>query len=240
MIKGPPMAPEVSFFNRLVSYLAELRPIEAKLVSLSGFPIERARNHVAKKVLSHHPDYVVVQFGSTDAIAALRRFVLERLGMGRKPAVERGLAAPTNRPEIWREANTLDVARWFVRGTVARCLGVPSRTPREVYRQSMSAIASELLAGGATPLILTPFRFGDAWSDHYSEQFAQDVEQLAETMGFVAVNGQKALRQYPARKVLLANGYHLSAFGHEVIAKELFRAISKVLPPKTCQRPAGS
>jgi hypothetical protein len=225
MISGYPMAPEVSFFNRLVGHLAATRPVEAKIVSLPSFPIDRARRHLAKRVLSWHPDYVVVQFGTTDAGAVLQRYLIKRLGIGKKSLTERGLSALSNRPGPWRAATFADMARWFVKGAIARLLRVPPRTSREIYCQSASAIASEIMASGARPLLLTPFCFGDAWSEHYAKQFSEDLEQLARTKRFLVVNGLKALRKYPHRKVLLANGCHLSSFGHEVIAKELLRVI---------------
>jgi hypothetical protein len=223
MITGYPLTPEVSFFNRLAGYLATTRPVEATVVSLPGFPIDRARRHLAKKVLSLHPDYVVVQFGTSDAIAPLQRYLAQRLGIRRKLQADRGLAAPAIRASARRAATSLDLVRWFVKGIVARVLRVPPRTPREVYRESVAAIASGILASGAKPIILTPFRFGDAWSEHNGKQFSGDIEQLARSMGFAAVDGRKPLRRYPVRKVLLATGDHLSAFGHEVIAKELLR-----------------
>ncbi len=228
MITGFPLGPEVSFFSRLVKAVAAERPVEAEVVSLAGFPIYRARGHLAKQVLRHKPDYVVVQFGTTDAIAALQRYLAERLRKGRKAKQHKGLVDPEKSHISSRGANPVDVIRWSMKALLARWLRVPPRTSLEVYKQSLSAIATEIMASGAHPIVLTPFRFGDQWSAHYGEQFAAAAEELASSLGFVVINGPEVLRPYPLQKILLANGYHLSAFGHEVIAQELLKRFSEL------------
>jgi len=210
MVAGYPFPQEFSFFSRLVEELAAVRSVDAKVVSLSGFLIDRARRHLAAKVLSHHPDYVVVQFGSSDAIAELQRYLRRRLGRLRKASARKGLSAAANNPSPVRAASLAFSVRWRVKGLIARWLRVPPRTPRQVYRQSVAAIASEIIASGGKPIILTPFLFGDSYSNEFGAQYAADVENLGRELGFAVVNSQQVLRQYPACEVLLADGFHLS------------------------------
>lgn len=228
MMMGFPLGPEASFFSRAVKALALHRPVEAKVVSLAGFPIDRARKHLAKQVLRHQPDYVIVQFGTTDAIAALQKFLADKLRRGRQPQKNQGLRGGEEIRISGRRANTLDMVRWSVKAVLARWLGVPPRTSLEVYKQSLSAIAKEIMASGARPIVLTPFRFGDRWSAHYGEQFAAAARELASSLGFAVINGPEVLRPYPLREILLANGYHLSAMGHEIIGQALLRKISQL------------
>jgi hypothetical protein len=86
-------------------------------------------------------------------------------------------------------------------------------------------MVTEMKAAGARPIVLTPFRSGDSWSNHLGEQFSADIEALAGELGFDTVNGQHLLREFPVRQVLLADGFHIAELAHAVIAKELFRVI---------------
>jgi len=225
MTVGYPLPQEVSFFSRLIKELAAVRPVEAKVVSLKGFLIDRARRHLAAKVLTHHPDYVVVQFGSLDAFALLSEHLRQRLGRPRKAPARKGLAPAANNQSPLLAASLAHSLRWRVKGRISSWVRVPPQTSRQVYGQSVAAIASAIIAGGGRPVVLTPFLFGDSHSNQIGAQFAADVEDLGRGLGFAVLNGQQALRQYPAREVLLADGFHLSELGHAVIAKELFRII---------------
>jgi len=180
---------------------------------------------VAAKVLPLHPDYVVVQFGSLDAFAWLKEYVRQRLGRPRKAPARKGLAPAASNRSLIRAASLARLLRWRAKGRIASWIRVPPRTSRPVYRESIAAIASAIIAGGGRPIVLTPFLSGDRCSNQFGAQFAADVEDLGRELGFAVLNGQQALRPYPARKVLLADGFHLSEFGHAVIAKELFRII---------------
>src|SRR5215475_6469414 len=74
MIDGFPLPPETGFLHQAVRHLREKGKLDVDLdvVSMAGFPADRVQKHLAKEVLAHQPDVVVFQFGSTDAITALR------------------------------------------------------------------------------------------------------------------------------------------------------------------------
>ena len=48
------------------------RPVQSTIVSLGGFPAPRAEKYLKKKVFDFNPQYVVIQFGPTDAQCPIR------------------------------------------------------------------------------------------------------------------------------------------------------------------------
>src|ERR1700733_12343216 len=48
------------------------RPVRSHLVSLGGFPAPRAAKHLKQRVFAFDPDYIVIQFGATDAQCPIR------------------------------------------------------------------------------------------------------------------------------------------------------------------------
>jgi hypothetical protein len=49
------------------------RPVQSNILSLGGFPAPRAEKYLRDKALNSSPDYLIIQFGSTDANSPIRR-----------------------------------------------------------------------------------------------------------------------------------------------------------------------
>src|ERR1700758_385956 len=48
------------------------RPVQSAIFSLGGFPAPRAEKYLRKRVFDFNPQYVVIQFGATDAQCPIR------------------------------------------------------------------------------------------------------------------------------------------------------------------------
>ena len=183
--------------------------------------------------IPHHPDIVVLQFGSTDTKIAVRRVWNEMLG---RPKISRPPVLVANRPPNW--GNRLNA---FLRGCGGLALGARPMTSRSDYRRSISKMVDSLVSFGAYPIVFTPFVFDNFLSDAWARCYSSDlVGDFAGRTDVCVIDGWQLLAQYPRNQTLLHDGFHPSQWGHEVLAQclktklvEWIQAHSSSLPRTT-------
>ena len=74
MISGYPHK-SGGFFNIACTHIAEglACPVESEIFSFGGFPATRAEKYLEPRVIGYAPNYVIIQFGSLDALCPVRR-----------------------------------------------------------------------------------------------------------------------------------------------------------------------
>src|SRR5262249_34431836 len=136
------------------------RPVLSRIVSLGGFPTPRAEKYLKKKVLNFDPDYVVVQFSSTDAQCPIWR--------KNRAAPTSGPGTPennSNRPSYHAQASTvLSPLRWEIASLIGYFLKLDPITPLASYIPAIERIAEGCKAAGATPIVLSPFMYGSRYT----------------------------------------------------------------------------
>jgi len=221
MIAGYPLAAEAGFLYRAVqtvqqSYQSKLT---LEIVPLGGFPAARARKHFAKKALSQQPDIVVLQFGSTDASAPLRRAVGLRHLLRKDPRV---------RDQVFnRPASSKDLLKWHLRSLASELLFVTPNAPMGEYLDAVVGMVNEARAAGCTVVVLSPFIIGGGRSNRFARRYTDALaQQLRPLSDVFFLDAHALLTPFARREILLYDSFHLSDRGHA----ELGNALARLLP----------
>lgn len=218
MISGEPFPGDASFFRIAMGILEKHLPgqIESACVSIGGFPAPRAAQHLKSKALSLYPRYVVVQFGSTDALAPLRRRRTRSVGL-------RPVAA---RPLSDKAATPVDSLRWIAGGVAARLLRVPPITSEKDYVLAIRDMAAEILQSGAVPVILSPFVLGPGQAKANARRYERALQKaIGGRPDIIYIDAFRELSLHPEREVLLADGLHMTRKAHGIVAGLIAEAI---------------
>ena len=233
MITGYPLPAEAGFLYQAVQYLRQASKLEVELeiVTMGGFPVNRAQKHFRKKVLVHPPDVVVLQFGSTDAITPLHR------GFGVRHLFKNDarLRLSVKRGGLFREGISpqppapLDLLKWRLRSLGSEILRVAPMTPLESYLTAFLNMVDECRDAGSTVVALSPFVMGGGRSNRFARRYTRALEeQLSRIPGAYFLDAHSLLSQERRSEMLLRDGFHLSARGHQKLGLALGQLLAKV------------
>jgi lysophospholipase L1-like esterase len=197
------------------------RPVVSTLVSLSGFTAPRAEKHLPRRALRFGPDYVVIQFGSSDAHCPVRR-------VHRKPA-SRGLGSSTHKLALAyhsQPSGLISALRWEVVSLIGYLLKIDSETALPEYVAVMERMVAACVSERATPVVLSPFVFGSRYSTRSAIAFTNALRDLARMHDVIVVDCVSALRALAKTSVLQRDGIHLSQLGHRVVGEAIAASIA--------------
>jgi lysophospholipase L1-like esterase len=234
MISGYPNLPQESFFFYFRELLeADLKgPVAHSTLSLGGFPISRVAKQL-KKAVAGHPDFLLVQFGSTDITVSLKQSLLSRLahqfhysvklpGSGSKSKSKAPVNMEPFRSSWGRRSFEL------LKLGLCRILSVePIHGGASVYKESMEEICRGALSAGAIPILLAPFPHGDRVSDGWARRYRDILEKIARRHDCIFVDTYRGLCQIPKEALLLDDKLHLSLFGHRLVGKLIHEAAAE-------------
>jgi lysophospholipase L1-like esterase len=238
MIAGYPHSLETGFLYQAVQNLDQTGGFQVTfdVVAMGGFPVDRAQKHLAKKVLSHQPDIVVLQFGSTDASAPLRNnFVSRRKSHSGSHSSEKVSPQSPAAGDAWK---------WKLRSFVSELLLVPPLTPLKFYQAAVLGMVEECLAAGSKVVVVSPFVMGSGRSDRFARRYTRALKaNLPDAPEVRFLDAYALLSPLPRRQMLLKDGFHLSAKAHQKLGVALARLIAETAlnPSKICERadPSG-
>ncbi len=226
MIGGFPHGYDHSCFHLAVEQLrAKTKDnVITSIFTLGGFPVTRVIKHLPTKCLASQPDIVVLQFGASDLIVPLRH------------PNHRSNGASVHRQVKSRIANLSDRIQWHLRGTLNEFLKGTSVTTPELYLQTMDHIIRSVADHDAVPVVLSPFVFGD----HYSDRIARDcVPRLQRITLDVPrarfVDVYSVLNRHPRHRMLLCDGTHLSLEGQAVVGECLSHSLTHILQDQSAE-----
>lgn len=222
MIAGFPLSLETGFLHQAVQHLHRSGEFEVDfdIVAMGGFPVPRARTHLAKKVLANHPDIIVLQFGATDASAPLRNNFITRRRLHKTPHASETVSPLPPTPA--------DLLKWRLRSLASDILRVPSLTPIEDYLQIMLEMAHECRLSGSRVVVVSPFVMGGWRSDRFADQYRRALaEPLARIPDIYYLDAYALLSRAPRPAMLLRDGFHLSARAHEMLGAELAKTLAQ-------------
>jgi lysophospholipase L1-like esterase len=236
MISGYPHLPEESFFSCFRELLeADLKaPVPHSTLSLGGFPISRVAKQLKKAIIGH-PDFLLVQFGSTDITVSLKYSLLSRLGnqfhFSVKRPDSRSRSKSKSKAPTHMEPFRSSLARQsfeLLKSGICRILSVePIHGGASVYRESMEEICSGAYSGGAVPILLAPFPHGDRVSDSWARRYRDILEEIARIHHCIFVDTYRGLCDIPKEDLLLEDKLHLSLFGHRLVGKLIHEAAAE-------------
>jgi hypothetical protein len=183
------------------------RSIQSRLTSLGSFSAPRAEKHIKRRALDFKPGYVVVQFGATDAQCPIRR----------KP---RSSASTGNAREVFHAPNVLTLARWEIASLMGFLMKTEARTPLSAYIDAIARMADNCISDGAKPIILSPFVFGSRYSTRSALLFTNALQELqSRKRPMILVDCVRVMSNFPRSKMLMNDGFHLSAMAHNLVGE---------------------
>lgn len=213
MIKGYPLDSK-GFFYVAAEEVRAWTPmnVQADVLSFGGFPAHRAAKHLQSQAVPRSPDYLIIQFGSTDAACPLRK---SRVGAKRPRKATP--AKPASLFSIWR---------WQLRSAVCFVAKPEPISALDVYLAAMESIVSGCIASSITPIVLSPFILGGAYSLRSAKAYTESLkEMLHKFPEAIFIDCIVVLSQLPRAKALIADGVHLSELGHRRVGLALAAAI---------------
>ena len=223
MIGGFPDVSE-SFFDIACNFVMEKRScsIESAVKSLHGFSAPRAEKHL-KKILCLKPDYVVFQFGSSDASSSLD---LTRLGLRRRVPAGTGLKRALPPSYKHYSPTPLTLIRWQASSFIGIFLDTTPSTDPQSFILAYERMIGECILADATPVILSPFIFGTRHSMNSAIRYGQLLHELCLKMdGSVFVDCITLLSKFPKSQILLNDAMHLRQLGHQLVGQAVGEAI---------------
>jgi lysophospholipase L1-like esterase len=198
------------------------RPVRSRIVSLGGFPTPRAAKYLKSKVLDFNPDYVVIQFASTDAQCPIRR--------KNRAAPTTGLRPPesnSNDPSYQGKASTvLSSLRWEIASLIGYLRKIDPITPLASYTPAIEGMAEGCKAAGATPIVLSPFVYGSRYTMKNAITYTRALQELAKKQDIISVDCVGELAKVAKRSIKLQHdGFHLSLTGHQIVGEAIAQAI---------------
>lgn len=223
MIAGFPLAAETGFLHQAVQRLHQVGQFKVafEIVAMGGFPADRARKHLAKKVLAPRPDIVVLQFGSTDASAPLRN------GFGLRRQYSQNDSAGRQKASA-QPAALRDLVKWQLRNLASELLLVPPIAPLDNYLATLLNMVDECRAAGSAVVVVSPFVMGGGRSNRFARNYTRALAwQLPRSPGVYFLDAHALLSQWPRRAILLRDGFHLSAEAHQILGVALSELLVK-------------
>jgi len=217
MIGGFPLPVQAGFFNQAAD-IVRLRSgyeVESDTVAMDRFSACKAQEGLSAKVLARRPDIVVLQFGSSDAMAPLRR------GIGiRWLAAKRKINKPaqvSTQPAGWKH-----ILKWRLWGLASDLLQVRPHSTLNDFLAAYDNMVTQCLANNSSVVVLSPLVMGSARSNRFSRRFSKALAaQLKGRRDCHFLDAHALLSQESLRSVLLYDGFHLSAHGHKLLGEAL-------------------
>lgn len=189
------------------------RSVEPNILTLHSFPAPRAEKYLKSRVVRFNPDYVVFQFGSTDAACPVRA----------KPS---SIGAVSKRTIVYRAPNAITFARWYMQSVVGFVRKTAPITPLSSYVTAIEHMVNDCISAGITPVVLSPFIFGSLHSLKNAADYTNALRDLNLRVNrMIFIDCIRLLSKPPKSKILLNDGFHLSRLGHNLIGEAVGRAI---------------
>jgi GDSL-like Lipase/Acylhydrolase family len=197
------------------------RPVRSKIVTLGGFPAPRAEKHLKSKVLDFNPDYVVIQFASTDAQCPIRR----RNHPTSKAIAHSSAKHAQTFSYHHRQATMLSPLRWELASLIAQLRNFEPITPIDLYIPAIERMAKYCGAASAKPIVLSPFVYGSRCTMKNAITYTTALRELAEAQDMILVDCLVPLTHLPKRSILQHDGFHLSQAGHKAVGEAIAHAV---------------
>jgi lysophospholipase L1-like esterase len=202
------------------------RPVQSTIVSLGGFPAPRAAKHLKSKVFGFNPDYVVIQFGTTDTQCPIRKKrpkdnrsnPLPR-DSGLKPNQDAGVSFHS------RPAKAKSRLRWELISLLADLQKVEPITSLTSFIAAIESMVEDCRSAEITPVVLSPFVCGSRHTMRYAISYTNALHELLRDEDVIVVDCIQPLRGFSKSWMLQHDGVHLSRAGHNIIGEAIARAI---------------
>ena len=200
-------------------------PVTSFVVSLVSFPAPRAQKYLSSKVLACKPDYVVFQFGATDAHCPIRKRnhpTAQIVDGGRSRARQPSRYSGYDR----KPTTALSRIRWELISLLGFFKRPDPITPLPLYIATIEQMMLECRGAGAVPVVLSPFVYGSRYTTRNALAYAKALRDLHVTMpDAILIDCIDLLTKVTKSRILMRDGWHLSRYGHQVIGHTIANLI---------------
>jgi hypothetical protein len=199
------------------------RPVRSTIVSLGGFPAPRAQKYL-RKALDFSPDYVALQFGSTDAQCPIRPGN-RPTDYRPSPSTGQGLKPASDSSYHRQPATRFSPLRWKLASLIGYLRKIDPITPLPLYVAAIERMVKECRSAGATPVVLSPFVYGSQYTMRIAMAYTTALRDLAEVQDMILIDCMRVLEGLPKPLILQHDGFHLSQVGHHVFGQTIAESI---------------
>jgi hypothetical protein len=204
------------------------RPVQSTIVSLGGFPAPRAQKYLKKRLFESNPQYMVLQFGATDAQCPIRtrNRPLDhcsglRANSNSSPGATARTASYHSQPATARSA-----LRWQLISAIGYLRKIEPITPLSSYIAAIERMVDDCRTAGIKIVVLSPFVYGSRYTTRKAISYVDALHELhlrARDMIFVDCVG--VLTDFPKSEILQHDGFHLSRLGQYLVGEAIGKAI---------------
>jgi hypothetical protein len=133
------------------------RSVARTILTLHSFTAPRAEKFLKSRIAPLNPDYVIVQFGSTDVARPIR-------------SKRRSSGAVSKERTVYHTPNAFTIFRWHMQSLVGFVWKTAPRTSLSSYIVAIEHMVNDCIWAEITPVVLSPFVFGS----HHSLKNAAD------------------------------------------------------------------
>lgn len=223
MIGGFPYNSNKSFFTQLINQLklSDYNVEFSKVISLGGFPIDRAKKHLNKKVISLNPDWVIIQFGTTDVSIDVKKSLSKIFNIDTTSTISDSSRAAELINQPLQHNFFIYFLKYFFKNLLIKFFKIKPITPMDIYISSIEDIIDTLNKNNINVIILAPFIQLDNFANIRINQYIEKVNELKEKYNFHFLNCNTELKKYKKMDIFLCDGFHLTAKGHLIVANQL-------------------
>ena len=239
MIKGTPH--KLGFFQMTCGLLAAKgMSVQGKLKSYPGFSSKDARKFVLRDIRYTQPEYVIIQFATTDASVVLR-FVNATRSILKKS--EEGSRLPLA-PAAKKRTSNLSTLRWMIQDFISLTSSKKTNDFDECL-EAQSAIIDECFRNSAVPVVLSAFPCGPKHKTRHAALYTQRLRHLVDAKGGLFVDLFESFGADSKGDMLMADGAHLTEAAHVMMASTIADAVrthiaSAGLSRERIDRPAAA
>src|SRR5579859_114942 len=220
------------------------RMVQSHIVSLEGFPAPRAKKYIQQQVIDKYkPDYVVIQFGQTDAHCQIRKPTNRRLQSGaatpandhpfssfsdflRSGAVTIPILSLALGTAVPRAPTMLSPVRWELLSLWASIRKISPITSLKAYIEAIEHMTNDCISAGVKPVVLSPFLYGSRYAMRNAVVYTNALRELhSEKRDVIFIDCLSGLSKFRKSELLLTDGFHISEMAHRILGELIGEAI---------------
>lgn len=222
MMTGFPLPTEPGFLHRALQPLLATSSLNVgfDIVDMGSVTAHRSQKHLARKVLTHRPDIVVLQFGSSDAGTPFRN------GFGHQHWFKR--VSHTRERIYATPADLLALLQWQLYNLASELFLIRPATTLKDYLNAHLSMVHDCRVAGCVVVVVSPFVMGGDRSNRFARRYARALsEQLPRAPSICYLDAHALLSHWPRRQMLLRDGFHLSSLAHQKLGTALASVLTE-------------
>ena len=196
-------------------------PLRSTIVSLGGFPAPRAEKYLKKKLFDFDPQYIVLQFGATDAQCPIRAGSRLNANNNSSPSAALTTASYRGQP-----ATTFSPLRWQLASVIGHLRRTEPITPLSAYITAIERMVDDCRSAGIRAVVLSPFVYGARYTMRKAIFYVDALRELhSRAQDMIFVDCVRLLADFPKSRILQHDGFHLSRLGQNLVGEAIGKAI---------------